>query len=165
MAERTHIRVKGLVFVGVGNYAVKKNAKMRPGVVRNFIVRRAKRNFPIRIGDDILRPLVPEPDKIRWRNVTETSRNSGADTFKSRRRPAIVEIFRNHRHHQAQVSARRTARDINPVGINVKTLCVLADEADGVAAIADILRKTALLAETVFDGENGEFPPHEKLPA
>jgi hypothetical protein len=63
------------------------------------------------------------------------------------------------------MAARRAARHVNPVGINIETFCAPADETDGVATVTDVFRKTTVATEAVFDGENRKPSPLENIPA
>src|ERR1022692_2783780 len=96
MAKRTDAGVKGPVFIGIGSDSMKQNAQTWARIIRDLAVRTAKGNHPAFIGDDIVGSLFPKPDEICGRNVTETSRDSGADTFKSRGWPAVGKILRDH---------------------------------------------------------------------
>ena len=59
------------------------------------------------------------------------------------------------------MTSRRAAHDADPFRIDVEPRGVFADEADGVAAIANILRESPLRAEPVSDGEEGDPLDHE----
>ncbi len=135
------------------------------GIIGDFVIRSAKGNGSILIADDIIRPLIPKPDKIGRRNITETARYSGADAFKSRGWSPVGKVFRHHRHHKAQMSARRAARNRNPVRVNIEAPGVFSDKPDGIAAIAEVFRKTAGPAQTILDGKDRQSTVHENLPA
>src|SRR5262249_47199299 len=93
MSDWTHPSVKCFVLFVIRSYSMKQNAKARAGIIWDSVVGSAKRNLSSLIGHEIIGTFAPKPYEIRWRNITEATRDPGADPFESNRCSAIGKIL------------------------------------------------------------------------